>query len=604
MALIVDPDLLAQGVEVTITTGSKTIALNIAGDLSTDGITLKCLYSFLKEEWKTDAALIKFPFPMTPITDEQFEFVSGWDLANDASRYLIRTAGWAVRNTGGAATQMWSGVISLGTLRSADSGAGALTINVVATTKTFTRTTGSFTADGFAPGQTVTFSGFTASAGVNNITDVISTITGSGTIITVVTGTGMVDETGTGNERANASTRAYFIQEDSPTATTTLFQLQGVINQAVQVMSDPNGDGNYVDGFDYRNFLTLFAREWGDSYASSSLSDIGVTSLTYQAYRFPLTTTADPKIQEVFETDADATPYDDVDITWIVGNGFTQAAETTYVANDVIQDGNERWAICSVGGTLDANGVADYTNNGGSGTFVAFTGERNIPDVGYFPFSVIVDGNVNDADPNALAEIIYTRIQYQLRAAGDIDEGSGTRNGQVTGLLLSFVGDTLITKTGVWIDDFNTNDINRITFTDSLGVTHNFLYTASLTLNFGANLVADADAIYRVFFTNDDAPGDNLGYDYGTSNAILVNDASAAPMSGTVSSQASITKTFAFDSNVQRGAGSSASEAPITAVAIGLSTGQFVSATGTIARSTTNAVSLVAALERNYSNPV
>jgi len=601
MALIVDPDLLAQGSEVTITTGSKTITLNIAGDLSTDGVTLKCLYSFLKEEWKNDAALIKFPFPMTPITDEQFEFVNGWDLANDASRYLIRTAGWAVRNTGGAATQMWSGIISLGSLRSADS--GEATINVVAVAKTFTRTTGSFTTDGFAPGQTVTFSGFTASAGVNNITDVISTITGSGTVITVVTGTGMVDESGTGNERANASAQAYFIQADTATATTTNFQLQGVINQAVQVMSDPNGDGNYVDGYDRRSFLKLFVREWGDIYATSALTDIGVTALTYQAYRFPLTTTADPKIQEVFETDADLAPYDDVNITWIAGTGFTQAAVQSYTSGDVLQDGLGRWAICSVTGTLDAAGVADYTDNGGGGTFVAFTGERQIPGVGYFPFSIIVDGNVDDTDPNALAEIIYTRVQYQLRQAGDIDEGSGTRNGKVTSLLLSFVGDSLITKTGVWIDDYNTLDVNRITFTDSLGVAHNFPYTASLTINFGANLVADADAIYRVFFTNDDAPGNNAGADYGTSSAVIVDDATATDMSGTVGAQSSITHTYAYDSNVQRGAATGGTDVPITVVGIGLGTGQFVSTTGTIARSTSNAVSLVAALERNYQNP-
>ena len=517
MALITDPDLLAQGSEVTITTATKLITLNIAGDLSTDGVTLKCLYSFFKEEWKTDAALIKFPFPMTPITDEQFEFVNGWDLADDASRYLIRTAGWAVRNPAGVATAMWSGVISLGSL----------------------------------PG----------------------------------------------------TAQPYFIQANTATAATTNFQLTGVINQAVQIYSDPNADGSPADGFDYRSFLKLFVREWGDTYATSALDDIGVTALTYQAYRFPLTTTADPKIQEATELDVADPPYDDIDITWIVGNGFTDAAVQAYSQYDVIKDTAGRWAICSVAGTLDANGVADYTNNGGNGTFVAFTGERNIPGVGYFPFSIIIDGNVDDTDPNALAETIYTRIQYQLRQAGDIDEGSGTRNGKVASLLLSFVGDTLITKTGVWVDDYNTLDINRITFTDSEGATHNFPYTASLTINFGANLVADGDAIYRVFFTNDDPPGVNAGADYGTSSAVIVDDASAVDMSGSVSAQSSITHSFAYDSNIQRGAATGGTDAPITAVAIGLSTGQFVSATGTIGRSTSNAISLIAPLERNYQNP-
>ena len=99
MAMIVDPDQLNQGTEVVLNTGAKTIGLSVAGNLSTDGVTLKALYSFLKEEWKNDTNLIKFPFPMGPITDEQFELVNGWDFLDSTSRNLIRNAGWAVDNT-------------------------------------------------------------------------------------------------------------------------------------------------------------------------------------------------------------------------------------------------------------------------------------------------------------------------------------------------------------------------------------------------------------------------------------------------------------------------------------------------------------------------
>ena len=128
------------------------------------------------------------------------------------------------------------------------------------------------------------------------------------------------------------------------------------------------------------------------------------------------------------------------------------------------------------------------------------------------------------------------------------------------------------------------------------------MLTASLLLEFGANLVNDSDAVYRVFFTNDDA-GDNLGNDFGTANAVLVDNASGVDMAGTVGGASSATLTFDYDGNVQRGAASAGVDAPITVVAIGLSTGQYVSATGTIARSTSNVVSLVAPLERNYVNP-
>ena len=60
MALIIDPDNLNQGTEVVIDTGALTIDLALAGNLSEDGVTLQALYSFLKEEWRTDATKIPF----------------------------------------------------------------------------------------------------------------------------------------------------------------------------------------------------------------------------------------------------------------------------------------------------------------------------------------------------------------------------------------------------------------------------------------------------------------------------------------------------------------------------------------------------------------
>lgn len=69
-----------------------------------------------------------------------------------------------------------------------------------------------------------------------------------------------------------------------------------------------------------------------------------------------------------------------------------------------------------------------------------------------------------------------------------------------------------------------------------------------------------------------------------------------------VSGASSKTFTFAYDTNVQKRNASSGTNAPVTVVAIGLGTAQYVRATGTITRSTSNTVSLAGALERNYSN--
>jgi hypothetical protein len=454
MALIVDPDLLAQGTEVTISTVAKTIKLNIAGDLSTDGVTGQCLYSFLKEEWKTDTNLIKFPFPMISITNEQFEFIEGWKPADDATRKLIRTAGWAEYAAGSTtANRKYCGVISLGTIGGTD--------------------------------------------------------------------------------------QAYFQQASLGTGSSAVnFTYSGPVNEAVQIFGDTD-NGN----FDYTGYFKLFVRVQGKKYSQSQISDIGVSAMTYIVYRFPLANETDLKITHDDTTISTTAPYTSIDVTY-------------YAADQNV----------SIGGTN-------------------------------YPFRVIVDG------ANATAEQIYEKVQYLLRQSSDIDQGSGTVTGKTADSLLTFVGDTLLTSRGVYIENFNNNDTNRLQFTDQTGVVRTYPFVATLTLNFNENLVADSNAVFRVFFTNDDA-GSNLGYDFGTANAIIVNDASGTPISGNVGGVAQQSFTYAYDSNVQRGAGSAGVDAPVTVVAQGLAVSQYVRAVGTITRSVANSVSLAGALERNYDNPI
>lgn len=457
MALITDPDLLNDGAEIVISTASGTIQLVKTGNLSDDGVTIKAVYSKLKELWKSDSTYIKFPFPMGPITDEKFEMVNGWNWADNTTRYLLRTGGWAVVDSSGVTTEMWAGIISLGSIGSSD--------------------------------------------------------------------------------------QAYFLQDTS--GSTSNFQLTGPVNQAVQIYSDPDADGDPSDGYDYRSHFEVYCRIYQKSYAYSQLSEIGVDSLTYQAYRFPLANSSDLKITHDDSTVSSTTPYTGINVTW-----YTTAQSRT------------------IGGTA-------------------------------YDFSIIIDGN------NATAEEIYEKIQYLLRQNTNIDEGTGTQTGNIAPRLVYFVGDTLYTDItddgGVFIDNYQSSDINRIVFTDDTGTERTFPFTAALTVNFGANLINDTAAKFWIYFTNDDA-GANAGNDYGTSGAILVNDSDGLPMSDDVSGASSTVLTFDYDTNTQRGSGSAGTDAPVTAVAIGLDTGQFVTATTTLTRSISNTVSLVAPLERNYEN--
>jgi hypothetical protein len=332
-----------------------------------------------------------------------------------------------------------------------------------------------------------------------------------------------------------ASDQVYFQQGAAGAAGSAAanFQLTGQVNQAIQVYTS--------GGNDFRSYLRLFCREWGKTYAISQLSDIGVTSLTYQAYRFPLANASDPKVTEAMSA-MSASPYTDISITWY------EAAQAR-----------------------DIGGV-----------------NRD--------FHVIIDGSDEDA------EDIYQRVQYLLKQDSDIDSGSGTQIGKTAPALLSFVGDTLYTKLytntptgGTFIDNYQSDDINRLVFVDDTNTERTFPYTAVLTISFGENLQNDPQSMYWVYFTN--VPSG----DYGDDDAILINDASASAMSGSASTT-SVQRTFAYDTNDQGGR-TPETDAPFTAVAIGLSAAQFVKATGSIQRSTANSVSLVAPLERNYSNP-
>lgn len=453
MALITDPDNLTYSVNsatnmLRVDTTAKTITLVQGGALTTDGVTGQCVYSKLKEIWKNDTTAIKFAFPIEAITEEKFDLINAWDWGTTGTRELLRSCGWALKNTSGVSLEEYAGVISLGSLE--------------------------------------------------------------------------------------AGTQAYYQQSSNGAAIN--FVLADEVNQAVKVYGDAS-HGN----FDNRSYMKLFAREQGDVYAGAALTDIGVTTMTYQVYRFPLATSSDTKVTH---SDVTVAAYG-VTITWFA------AAQPR-----------------SIGGI-----------------------NRN--------FHVIINGN------SRTAEEIYEAVQRLLRQSSDIDSGAGSKIGNVTNSLLKFVGDTLYTQSdstgGVFIDNYQSTDVNRLIFVDDTAIERTFPYTAALVINFGDNLKNDTDAKYWVYFTNDDA-GANAGNDFGTTGAILVQDDAAASMTGNVSGASSVTKSYAYDTNVQRGAGSDGDDAPITVVGIGLNTGQYVKATGTITRSTTNSITLTSSLERNYSN--
>jgi hypothetical protein len=356
-----------------------------------------------------------------------------------------------------------------------------------------------------------------------------------------------------------ATDQAYYYQTASGTGgeiVNTVFP--GAVNQGINIYESASGDSpNGIT--DYRDVFKIYLREQSKTYAFYDLlTEQNLSALTYRKFALPLTNGTDLNISASDAgIKANPSPYNGMSISY-----FTES----------------------------------FTRTIGSET----------PS-----FKVLIDGN------QGTKQQIYEWVQLQLRSGSgyDIDAADNLSNvtGSVAEELLEFVGDTLKTKRqtdvggtgagGVYIDNFRSADTNTIAFRDNTNTEKTFPFVAAGTLTFNDNLQSDTDAIYKVFFTNDDA-GDNTGRDFGTQDAIIIlqNDGTT-PITGSVATSASFAFDFDYDNNTQRGNASLGSDVPFTGVALGLGTAQYVVTTGTITRSTTNTISFVSALERNYSNP-
>ncbi len=536
MAIQFDPDVLTDTVDVVIDTSAKTIEIkpynastNASGVIldegATGGVTGQCLYSWLKEEWKTNSNYIKFPFPMEAITPEQFEFLNDWKPKDDASRKLIRSAGWAEKSTAGAVLREYAGIVSLGSLGAAD--------------------------------------------------------------------------------------QPYY---QFNTETAVNFTYPGPVNEAVQIFGDAS-NGN-IDFNDAADTFKIFCREQGKTYAASNKAAIGATSLNYIVYRFPLSNGTDLKIAS-YATDLAIASAPTVSTTsWSGGvltintsaaHNFTVGVRIRITsASNASYDGV--YTVATVPTSTQFT-VAKASDPGawGTGTLRSIYSAITVE---YFGTNQLfdVDGDtvtepyryiITDASGQATTAEIYQKIQYQLRQNSDIDSGAGSVIGKVADSLLSFLGDTLVGASGVYISGLNTNFINSVDFYDFNGVVRRYPFVAAGTINFG-QFAGSGDFKYWMFFTT--TPNNS---NYGTASALVVNKADGTtPITGTYAGSP-VNWDFAYDSNTQGGRTvSPAGNVNVKVIGIGLSGGQFVSVDHVITRSAGQSILLAPAQERNYNNPV
>lgn len=303
----------------------------------------------------------------------------------------------------------------------------------------------------------------------------------------------------------------------------TNFPFANQFNVGVQVYGDA-ANGN----FDKRTYAKTYCREYGKKYKDSVLADTGKTATGAFLVNFLISNEDDLKIQ----------------------------------ANDAAM----------TGAPYDGITVSYYSTN-----------QNRLIGGANYPFRIIVDGN------GATLEQIYTKIQYMLRQNSNINTAgdAGSVTGKTAASLLSFVGDTLVTSTGVYIDDIQSADSNRIEFYDQNGVKRTNPYTAAGALSFNAALVG-AGSSYRLFFSAD----------YGTASAVTVKNASGVDIAGIISASPI---PFDFDYDGDTLGGTAGTDKAVTLIGIKPGSGKFAVATGTLTRSKAISLSLVGEADRAYN---
>ena len=527
-----DNGALSEYKSVMIDTLQKRVYLLEQGNLSVDGVTLQALYSFLKEEWKTDDDLIQNTFPMVGITPEQFEFSNGWeprDVVSPAiqSKKLVRTAGWSEVDANSILTKQYMGAVTLGTFE--DSGTDTAYYQL-----------------GTDPTDTGAATDFTFAGPVNESILVYEDLGVPGDI--VVTGTNTI--TSASGDFVNdgfAVGGSVTLRNSEDVGNDGTWVLTGVTATVLTVSGTPltnNADDTTMGlAVDNRNAVTLRVRVRdgdpnGKTFDQSALSDIGFAAVDNKAFRFPLANATDLQITAVDGTISTTSPWTETRLRYLAAAYNREVDSTTKRAFGIVIDvgtysqsngasaSSTLFTSASLGlGTGEA--LADYaggsliihegTDQGThtiSGTPVDNAGTLEITlTVALTATESNLSFTMERATPvTADQNEIYEAVQYLLRQDADIDSTGSTVTGRTADALIDFIasndvrfGQGLPTNpngggSGVIVEGFDANNTNNYAFFDNTGTSYTFPFVAAGTISFNANLVADSAPEYWMFF--------------------------------------------------------------------------------------------------------
>jgi hypothetical protein len=278
------------------------------------------------------------------------------------------------------------------------------------------------------------------------------------------------------------------------------FAKAGGINESVQVFgTTANGDTG-AGSIDNLFFLTNKVRTFGFNYDQKGLADSGVNEMSGYSTGFAL----------------GESPH------------LTSGA---YDLDDVYNDPISPWSGMSL------EKLASPITEGG---FNEIDGD----------FTWVLN-NANDGTLNQCVAFLDALAQTD----DDIDSGSETTtNGKRVATWYTYDAQgRIVTRSGadtngLFIYDLPIADQQRVVFRADDGSLKTYPFQVQVNLNVGPNAAADANAWYHNFYL--DGAG---GLDYGTPDAVTVNDADGDPVKGNVSSNTIISYAYDYDGNTQAG---------------------------------------------------
>jgi len=547
MAKIISKADLAVGTELTINTTSKIITLNVAGNLvAKDGVSWQALYSKFVDLWTT-ADYNEFPFPFYALDVLSGQFLmgtdgatyNGWkfsDVDANASRGYMRDGGWSEYNSSGVLARQYTGIISLGSV--------------------------------------------------------------------------------------SAGSQLYY--QTTSNGAPTNFIYDDAANQGVQVYGDAVADTDTTT-FDTRTFFKGFVREYAKKYKDSVLADTGKTATGAYIVNLLLSNETDLDIT-VNDAGITGSPYSAINVKYFPSafNKDIDVSGTPRAFGIVVDvgthsgvDGAGASAATALTSAAAGITISDYYNgtltihngaakgtytidsSGGSATSVPIT-------TGLLGIASGASFTLQRATPiTASLQQIYTKIQYQIRQTGNINglASAGAIVGKTATQQLNFVGPALNAGfyapanpngggSGVTILGYTANDVNSFTSYDNTATARNYPFQSAGALNTNANLTQGSTGYYRMYFTT------NPAGNYGTADAVTVNDASGNPIAGTITSS-TINFTYDWTGNVQGGR-TGGVDAAVTVVAGNAGVAKPVVATGLLNASKAISIAVSAETERAY----